>query len=263
MLKVDSSKLTINANKAYYDGILFTGIAFTCDSVQVLFAKEYLDGDEVGEYKGFLNKNKFNPIYLRYALDESDDDYSCEPILFKNEKFTGLAYDFEMSYCIGEARIDSGVVIEEVTFYKNGNIESYEHIGKENGIYQYYEFNTQGAICSFSIKINPTFSWYCLFDGEDIKTFRCEGDWEQFSIMLDEQIKFKNIADISRLLKCSFYPRANISGNAIKESWLDEFVENKSFSHVNYLSISASSVKDLSIMKKIEKSNPRIKIDIY
>ena len=64
MLKIDSSKLTINANKAYYDGILFTGIAFTCDSVQVLFAKEYLNGEEIGGYKGFLNNNKFNP-YLK------------------------------------------------------------------------------------------------------------------------------------------------------------------------------------------------------
>ena len=33
--------------------------------------------------------------------------------------------------------------------------------------------------------------------------------------------------------------------------------------NTDYLSISASSVKDLSIMKKIEKSNSRIKIDIY
>lgn len=263
MLKIDSLKLTINDNKVYYDGILFTGIAFTCDSVQVLSANEYLNGSKVGVYEGFLNKKEFKNIYLRYVLDESDDDYSCEPILFKNEKFTGLAYDFDMSYCIGEARIDRGVVIEEVTYYKNGTIESYESIGNEDGIYQYYEFDAQGCISSFTIKIKSTFSWCCLFDGETIKTFKCEGDWEQFLIISDEKIKFKNIIDISRLLKYSFYPRVNISGDAVKESWLELFLKNNSFSHVNYLRISNISVKDLSIMKKIEKSNPRIKIDIY
>lgn len=263
MLRIDASKLTINADKAYYNNVLFSGIAFTCNDTQVLLANEYLNGDNIGEYRGYLKQKDFKVIYLRESLDETDEDYSCEPILWDGKKFTGIAYDFDSSYCVSEAVINDGVIIEEVSYYKNGSIESYENIGYDNGIYQIYEFDMQGAIISFSIKIKPDFHWYCLFYENEIKAFKFQGDWEGNYKKIFKEMKFPAISDIKNILSYNFYPRANISGDGIKTSWLYRLVENNRFLKVNYLRISNSSVKNFHIIEYIKQSNPRIRIDVY
>lgn len=68
MLRIDASKLTLNADKAYYNNVLFSGIAFTCNDTQVLLENEYLNGDNIGEYRGYLNQRDFKVIYLREKI---------------------------------------------------------------------------------------------------------------------------------------------------------------------------------------------------
>ena len=262
MLKIDSSKLTINANKAYCDGILFTGIAFTCDRVQVLFAKEYLNGENIGEYKGFLSESEFSDIYVREALDESDEEYFSGPILFNDDKFTGIAYGFEKSYCTSEILVIDSTIVEEITFHYNGIIESYERASNDSGLYQYYEFDKNGNVLSFSLKMKSDFYWSCEFEDGCIRSFECKGSWQCFANILDEKIKFPKVVDLDKILNYKFYPRSYISGDGIEISWINTFIENRCFSKVNYLCIHDVNLSNDCIIKKIQDCNPRISIDI-
>lgn len=259
MLRIDEKLLSLNDgdNKFYLDGKVYSGIGFKCSDRYVMHAYVYEDGVKIKTYNSYLKYHSNGCIYLRDSLEEDYADYSSEPILLEGEKFTGLAYEMENGYCIGEVFVRDGIIVEEAFFYKNGELEEYALFEEENALTQSFSFEENGIMSAFTVKLSSDFYWNCQFDCNDatIKTFRMNGYFAEVMPLLQKNLKFINILDVDELIMIGCYSRFIIGGSGIDINLFNKFILLDCFNKVNRITISKVNLNKTEMKAILSKLN--------
>lgn len=150
---------------------------------------------------------------MAYLKIEND----LEPIYYNGDRFSGIAFDFDNDYCVGETLIKDGLIKEEVSFFDNGKINSYDRADE----------------C-----LNQFNSWY--FDGEVNEIKIVTPDSLYFSLKLNEhkKLNYLNISD-------SFFDKVKSISNFLKFNYVNDITFFANIKVAEYLSLSGKGINDM------------------
>ncbi|SJL84294.1 hypothetical protein [Vibrio palustris] len=258
MLRVDHNLLEVEGDYTYFNKALFTGIAFIIKDSQVTDSFKYSDGIKYDSYHNYFEYDNHALRYLRDSLEEDDTDFSCEPILLDGKRFSGIIYDFDDGYCIEEAIVDNGSILESVNFYKNGNIEEYDVISSGD-YYQSYCFDMYNNIEFFSIKKKPYFVFEYKLESNTIRSLIMYGDLNKYYHSLNQQCIFFKSLDVSFLIKKKFNCFFYMEGDYIDNKFFSFLIEQGCFDQVHFLTLSSTNISEEEIQKTLLINNKSMK----
>ncbi|BDM64475.1 hypothetical protein NFHSH190041_19270 [Shewanella sp. NFH-SH190041] len=233
-MRVKSEKINFIKDKAYLDNKLFNGISYSVSNGIIKKISQYKNGIEYESYNGIINiipNSKL--VEMAYLKIEND----LEPIYYNGDRFSGIAFDFDNDYCVGETLIKDGLIKEEVSFFDNGKINSYDRADE----------------C-----LNQFNSWY--FDGEVNEIKIVTPDSLYFSLKLNEhkKLNYLNISD-------SFFDKVKSISNFLKFNYVNDITFFANIKVAEYLSLSGKGINDMLFdylsksegLKKLKKINIR------
>lgn len=150
MLRLKFDALNSRENEFYYEGKLFTGIAFETSQGRVLDAVYIQNGIRQRPYLG--DYVKVTPGDMRLDADceglEGDREYD-QVITLNGIPFDGVLCEFEDDFCIGEAAFESGIAKPvSVDWFKNGTLRCYDNFS--NGVGEAFDWFDDGH-------------WHCIY----------------------------------------------------------------------------------------------------
>ncbi len=146
MMLTNIEELDYITDKYYYKGSLFTGVACRIDGENVEVLNEIKNGVIVGlhKYKYFPNESTVPHIHIDYI--DFPGEYLDYPAFYKNEKFTGIAYEFsdDESVCLAYYLFEDGNPVGSMSWYESGEISSLALL--RQGISQLFAWFRDGSI---------------------------------------------------------------------------------------------------------------------
>jgi hypothetical protein len=125
MLTINIKELNKIEEKYYYQGILFTGVGFRISGEKIEDNLRFEGGICVGYYtsKYFPNEKDVPHIDIDYI--EFTGEYLDNYALYKNEYFSGVAYELEneQKICLGQHFMKNGEKVASVGWYLSGQME--------------------------------------------------------------------------------------------------------------------------------------------
>lgn len=256
MLRVNADILAVENGKYFYQGELFTGIAFVVSEGVVKNAKEYKTGELMGNYSNEYLPNEDNQLKIDsdYLEPENEDDY--EPFrCYKGERFSGIAYDFEVEgLCTGEWLYIDGWSDSDVTYYKSGVLEAVELIDDDfSQVYYWYE---HGQIKKYEIFERDFFDITLAFEETgELTTLGINGDYFERIKNLSNEMKFCLFEekDFISGLKGTRY--LSVSGSSVDDEVFGSLLTNGGLGLTSKLSICRTSLTVVSLKKLLPYTN--------
>ncbi len=245
MVKVNSDALSVKVGKSYYEGRVFTGVAVELSGCIVNRAVRYIDGSVDGPYI-----NEYLPAIEHHLIVDFDCLYpeGDEPLCYNEERFSGLAYEFDGDVCVGELIYENGWQDSNVTYYKSGRLYSIELI--DNDFSQKYYWYESGQIKCFDLFERNIFYVDLNFNEDGlISTLIINGEY------------FDRIGDIREDMKFSIYDHKTfpdelkggdylyLSGSSVDEDVFDSLLANDGLNHTAKLRICRTPLTIESLMK--------------
>jgi hypothetical protein len=148
MVLTNIKELDYITDKYYYKGSLFTGVTCRIDGENVEVLNEIKNGVIVGlhKYKYFPNASTVPHIHIDYI--DFRGPYLDYPAFYKNEKFTGMTYEFsdDDSVCLAYYLFEDGNPVGSMSWYESGEICGLALL--RQGISQIFAWFRDGSIQS-------------------------------------------------------------------------------------------------------------------
>lgn len=259
MIRLNKKALEFHDNKFYYQHRLFNGLGFQVSEqgiVEEVF--EYRDGLARKYYRSeyFPNDDRLLCIDENMLVGEEDEDQ--EPFLYRNERFTGIAYEFDRNFCIGEMEYKDGIKHAEASMFYSGELSLL--YSSHWGIFQEFEWHENGLFKAINVSSEAK---NCELDIE----FSERQEIEEMSISGNY---FEHVPDFKDRLKIHFFEEKSFSNYSVianrlflASSGVDDaiFSELRSCAGFNDLeellifntSVSSESFAHLANLKKLKK----------
>ncbi|RKZ40636.1 MAG: hypothetical protein DRR16_30760 [Candidatus Parabeggiatoa sp. nov. 3] len=254
MLRVKTASLVCQEKRFFFQDQLFSGLGFQVINGVVEKVAEYLNGVEVRDYRSeYIDYNESRICIDRSFLDgeEYEDE---EPFLYNKKRFSGLAYDFDGDFCVGELLFENGVGCTNVSFFHSGELAGYEESGKE--IYQCFEWYKNRKLKHID------FSWLNKFmvefnfdDQERIRTAMIPGDYFESVYRFRSQLKFHLFETKTYAAKLFAAPYFYLSGEGVDDELFNYLQSYDGFRSLAKISIDNTSLTSHCIANLKRESN--------
>ena len=248
MIKVNSGTLSEKDGKFYYEGRVFTGVAIELSGCIVNRAVRYIDGSVDGPYSNeYLPAIEHHLIVDFDCLDPEDED---EPLCYNEERFSGLAYDFDGDVCVGELLYENGWQGSNVTYYQSGNLESVELV--DDNFSQKYYWYESGQIKRFDLFERNSFEVNLNFSEDGlISTLSINGNYFDRVGELREDVKFAIYDHKAFPKELMGGDYLYLSGSSVDEGVFESLLENDGLNNTTKLRICRTPLTIGSIEKVI------------
>lgn len=165
MIRVKREILTKESNRYYLNSKLFTGVIFYLLSCEIERKKICNDGVITDDYTNEIITSD-QCLEIDFDCLEGDDPYYPEFHLYKNKKFTGIAYGFN----------NNSLCTDEMLYF-NGRDEPISSMG----------FSPSGQLISFDSDIDGFSQIFEWFESTKVKFIFLNLDGNIFSMSLNEK----------------------------------------------------------------------------
>lgn len=212
-----SDVLKVKDGLYFLDSELFNGVKLEMNSSHVSSAEIIKNGTSIGSYKSRW-LSSFSKMQL--DIDTLTNSQGLEPYLYEGKKFTGIGLDFDGHYCVGELLIEDGFIVEEVSYFKSGELAYYE--GVTNNVAQNFSLYPDGCIKQFNLESSENSNFDLLFnESGDLKSAVIQGNFNETIEKSSEILKFKGIKDFSFFSEVSGDSYLYLSGSGVTDEILD------------------------------------------
>lgn len=256
MLRLKKIALTEEYGKFFYQGNLFTGVAFTTNEGGMVDAIEILAGIEAGKYfPKYFPVSDCRVIDMEFLEPEDETDY--EPFLcFNGERFTGVAFEFDGVFCTGELLYERGWSDSQVTYYEAGRLESIELI--ENDFSQIYQWYENEQVKRYEVAARSSFSFNLAFNEDGyLSALGMEGDcFNQARLMSDKLVVpfLKEESFIDDLKAAEFL---SLSGHSVTDELFKRLISFGGLEQTESISLLQTAVtkEGLCLLRKENRLN--------
>ena len=266
MLKIDFSYLKYLNNKYYYQDKLFTGISFKLTECIVEEFLEFKDGICIGNYQSNYLPNDPNLLRIDVECDELEfnGDFLGSYASYKEQGFSGIAYEFEREFCVGEYFFKDGWEQANSIWDFSGKLL---HINLESEEFsQGYSFNNDDSLSGINLVskgIGGTRMLDVFFnkEGESESIYISERYFSWIIKFRDrlEYKKFTNKKDFIDLLVDSIL---KLSGSGVDEEIFSYLMLNNKLDNLSEMKLITTSLKENTILNLANLKNLK-KIIIY
>lgn len=189
-----------------FRGVPYTGGVLELSSGHVVGGGMYEEGRFVDVYRSeFILGDVRNSI-------EMERDYTGEQFYWEGKVYNGFSYEFSGDVCVSERLYEYGWVIEEVTYFPDGQLRTVE-IGED--VPQSYEWFEGGGLEAMTVHQNNAFMFSLKFSLEGLERLTLLGDYFSRLPKVIGCIRFPVLRDKAELssLKCA--GRVLLSGDGI------------------------------------------------
>jgi len=254
MLRVNIDSISNENGRYYYRGGLFTGVAFFLNDCKVERSVEIKGGALHGEY---FNEYLFGlDGLLKVDSDclEPEDEGEEEPLCYGEERFSGIAYDFDDGFCTGELCYTRGWLGSQVGYYKSGILGSIELIDEDFSQKIYWYEN--GQIKRYEIFERNSFDISLGFEENgEITVLSIDGDYFDRVGALRNKIKFYYFDDKKFSAELTGADYLYVSGSAVDDELFDGLLANNGLSNTSKLRICRTPLTATSLEKLIPIKN--------
>lgn len=210
MLRVNAEVLSKESDRYYYQGNLFTGVAFSVVGCTITKAVQYQIGLATSKYVSeyFLDVDEQTTVNSD-CLEPENEGYD-EPACYNGTRFSGIAYDFDNNFCTGELHYENGWLGSQINYYLSGKLEFVELIGKD--LSQKYYWYENGQIGRFEIFARDLLEIRLAFNQQGEVTL----------ISIDGQY-FEKIASFTDKIKYPLFNKDNFISDLIGSDCLNIF----------------------------------------
>jgi len=252
MLRVREDMLTIENDKYYYLGKIFTGIAFTILDGVIKDKKKYKAGECIGDYVNEYLPGEVDALRIDwdYLEPENEDDY--EPLLrYQGKLFDGIAYDFEdEGVCTGENLYIDGWSESGIGYYKSGMLESVDLI--EDNFSQCYEWYGNSQVKSVSLFERDYFDIKLEFSEKGhASSIWIEGDYFSRLPQIIDKLQFELVQDKHLFSEITCANRLFMTGEFVTDEIFSYLFENDGFKLTDELIIHRTSLTSDSLNKLV------------
>lgn len=251
---MNAKALSAEGGKYLYQGILFTGVAYTVSDCFITSAMEYRNGERVGRYSNEYLPNTVNQPKIYFEYLEPYDDIEPEPVSYQGEMFSGVGYDFEGDVFAAETYYKSGMIEAEVSYFRTGVIEAVELFSKD--FCQEYFWHENSQIKEFRLFERDSFEIALRFKntGKLCSLSIDEGYFERIKLLANK-VRF-NLFDKKRSGEAlEIAESLFVSGSAVDDEVFSYLCENDGLRQTSKLNIFDSALTTISLSRLIPYSN--------
>ncbi len=238
----------------YYQGELFTGVSFYLDCCKVERSIEIKSGVLHGEYFNEYLSGLDEAIKIYSDCLKPEDEGEEEPLCYGEERFSGMAYDFDDGFCTGELCYTRGWLGSQVGYYKSGVLGSVELIDEDFS--QKYYWYADSQVRRYEIFERNSFDVSLGFKENGVITvLSIDEDYFDRVHALKDEIKFYYFFDKNFAVKLTGADYLYISGSAVDDEVFDGLLANDGLSITSKLRICRTSLTTISFDKLIPIKN--------
>lgn len=195
-----------------FRGVPYTGGVLELSNGHVVGGDRYEDGRFVDVYR-----SEFILGEVRNSI-EMERDYTGEQFYREGKVYNGFSYEFSGDVCVSERMYEYGWVVEEVTYFPDGQLHTVE-IGED--VPQSYEWFEGGGLKAMTVHQNNAFMFSLKFSLDGLERLTLLGDYFSRLPKVVGCIKFPVLREKEGLssLKCS--ERVSLGGDGIDEAVVD------------------------------------------
>lgn len=244
MLRLNIKSLVKFNGKWFYNRHLFNGICFEVIDDVVIAMSIIKDGIWVGEYiNPYINK----PLGSISMIDSdalTTLNNACDenaPVIYNQEFFTGVSYDFMHGFCTGETYYIDGETEAHVDYFKTGSI-SYLKL-HECGVAQTITWFANGGIQNYALFSRERFNVDIRHVASNKICVLCiDGDYFEDIVTLGSCLRFNFFNDKKFFSKIAGDRTLFLSGNGIDDELVGYMLQGNSFEDVEELTIWSGKV---------------------
>jgi hypothetical protein len=256
MLRLKKHALIEKEGKFFYEGNLFSGIAFDIANGMLVNAMQISDGIETRRYTPkYYPASDCQIVDMEILKPESEDDY--EPFLCLNgERFNGIALEFDGVFCTGELLYVRGWSDSQVTYFKTGQLESIELI--EDGFSQIYQCYDGKQIKKYEISVRNLFSFNLEYNEDgNIRVLGLDGDWLNQMKVISTKLTIPHFKHEDFLDELKAGRFLSISGSSITDRLFKRLVASGVLEQVEVISIfyTALTTESLRLLQEGNRLN--------
>ncbi|NBW37303.1 MAG: hypothetical protein EBR30_20245 [Cytophagia bacterium] len=244
MLRLRFDALDSRDNEFYYNGKLFTGIAFETSQGRVLDSVYIQNGVKQRVYLGDYVKVMPGNIRLEVDSEGLEGNPEYEIVKFNRLPYSGILYDFKYEFCIRESSFSHGVSRLSVEWHRNGSLRCYDRF--QNGVGDTFEwYNNRQLKSIFTVKVTHVglsayFSVYGHLEYLDIAN-------EKFFItnrLVPNYSPFTTIIDINDLASYKIYQKLHLGLSGVTPSVFRVLASNNKLAQLEVFSSLYTSLSD-------------------
>jgi len=249
-MRLKANYLVLDEKSYLPNGKLFTGVGFQMVEGILVRAIEYSNGTEIGEYKSTWICTEGNEIALDKDTLESNDGF--EPFIFEGERFTGVAYDFDEEFCVGELLFENGLIKEEISFFGGNSPAFYE--GFDNGLDQSISWYSDGSLKQFEIIYSDSFRSSFNFDNQErLKSAMIQGGFLDYMDKIKGKLKYNQINSFMYFKNRCAAPYLSLSGSGINDEFVSYLEMENGLNEIQKIAIGDTSLS-VDVLTSIIKS---------
>lgn len=243
-------------DKFYYKGRLFTGVGFRTCREKVKDLCQFDQGINVGNYRCSYFPEQANIPHVDMDYIEFMGEYLDNGALYKNEEFSGIAYELEeeQEFCLGQHYIKDGDPLVSIRWYPSGENESL--IIRRENLIQIFDWFEDGSLkdIDLSLKKDCKTIRYVSVRLNELKQLQSiwikEGYFE-WILKYSSQFEYHYFETINSFKNFAVSPRFSLIDLGINDTVFHSIAANNGFKDLSEITISHTSLSEETILELV------------
>lgn len=252
MVLINIQELDYVEDKYYYEGSPFTGITYRINGEKVEDLNEVKDGVIVGLYqcKYFPVQESIPQILLEFI--DFPGEYLDSPAFYRNEKFTGIAYELsgDQGICLAQYEFVDGVPAGSIAWYPSGEIKSLEL--ERQGISQLFVWFSDGSLEALnlhSIERHKRLINIVLSKSKQLETLWVEEGYFKWIEQHKTDLEFHYFETENSFDNLTVSPYLSLIDRGISDSVLNSIATNDGLKGLSKITLSRTSLSEEAIVE--------------
>jgi hypothetical protein len=261
MYRLKKSALVSQDNNFFYQYRAFNGIVFEVVDELIPTPLEYQDGVILQNYHNEYIPIADNEICIDQSALVGKEDEDCEPFMYQDKEFSGVAYDFDEEFCIAETRYIDGINWAETNWSLTGELTSFS--SSFDNIFQAYEWYENGFFESIDICESETHTMELKFtEKQELSSIDISIDYFNNISKFKTRLKFHFLESKSFSKEVKIGSKLFASGLGVDDMVFSELQSCPGFSDLKSITLFGTSVSNICISSLEKyKSLKNISID--
>ncbi|MCG8294011.1 hypothetical protein [Pseudomonas entomophila] len=231
-----------------FRGVPYTGRVLTFANGKLVEGRVYEDGCYVDVIR--------SDFFLERGRDgiEIERDYTGEQFYWEGRVYDGFCYEFIGDICVSERLYEFGWVIEEVTYFSDGQLHTVE-VGEE--VPQSYEWFEGGGLKAMTAHQNNIFMLSLKFSLEGLERLTLMGDYFGNLPKVAEHIRFPVLRDKIEIATLRCAGQVSLNGSGIDDGVVDYLFRGENERRIQKLEFDGVNCSSalLQCLKRLEQLN--------
>ena len=261
-LRINLSSLTVEENRYFFNGTLFSGVAIGCIECKVKKLVNISEGIYQKPYVGDI---------LQFPSDQPMVDFSClkeeeagpdVPFLYNHARFSGVAFEFDGDFCVGEYLYEDGWEQDAVSYFKSGKLAAFDLM--KGGFSQKVEFYEDSQLKTIYLFERDLFHSTFLLDKDGKVTFiNIEGRYFEYVKNYQKKLHYSAF-DKASFIAFECAEKIKLSGSGISDIQIQDLCEfafkGTSMLWLKNSLVTVNGLKMLATVRGLQELNVRSEV---